>query len=335
MPRWKKTAIVFTLNILIITGMFFYSANKTLSKKPDLTSAQTEWLLKNGPDISFAPEKDYPPLVWEQYDELFGVSKDFLDLIQQNIDFHFNTVPGRPLNEILDVAQHKKEKIFLSSVTMTPERSQYLLFTRPYFSSPAIFIAANNHEATPNSIIENDNTVAVGNGFGVHEYLRSNYPKMKLIAVDNDYQVLQSIISKKANIGVLDLASLMYLMKKHDFSSIRKIGDVGFSYNFSFAVPKDMLEFRNILDDGIASIPTSTSNQILKKWGIDADGIERISGQLSAQVITEETSKPLVALFIIGIIILFIIFNYIMHLLLFNKEEQLLASRAKKVVPPQ
>lgn len=296
----------------------------------NLTDKQKKWLSENAWDISFAPEKDFPPMIWTNYSTLFGVSIDYFDRIQQELDVRFKVKEPQQLKDILTGTQLNGEKNIISSVTLTPERSEYLLFTQPYFSSKAIFISNKNNPSDGNAIIEHNLTVAVGKGYGAEEYLRNYYPEMKLVEVDNDFKVITSILNNQTDIGVIDIASLIYLIRENNFQNIRKIGDTGFQYDFAFAVPKDMPELRNILNQAILSIPQGFSKSILEKWKIDTYEIEKISDE-KAQTQTNGISNKFIIFTIIGTVILFVIVDYFMHIFLFKREEDLLHKREANI----
>jgi ABC-type amino acid transport substrate-binding protein len=253
-----------------------------------LNDKEEKWLFENSSNVYFAPEKDFPPMIWSRYDVLFGISNDYFDLMQQLIGTRFSVRAPRNLSEILNTVRATGESSIISSVTVTPQRLEFLIFTRPYFSSPAIFIANNNKTITGSDIEEHNYSVAVGNGFGVYDYLKDRYKSMKLVSFENDYQVIQAVLDKHTDFGVLDAASLTYILRENDLSGINKVGNTGFVYNFAFAVPKDMPELRNILDEAIQAIPQSFNRSVLEKWNVDNEGLKRLIGEANVAVVDDQ-----------------------------------------------
>lgn len=319
MKTQNKSLRLFAFLALIIFS--FTYTNVSYAKDTVLTDEKSAWLNAHAPEIYFAPEKDFPPLIWSQYGELFGLSKDYFDVIQQLIDTRFKTLEPRKLDEILHAVKNNGEKSIISSRAPTPERQEYLLFTRPYFSSPSIFISSTGKKLTGSQIEQKQLKVAVGNNFGVHEYLKERYPKMNIIPFDNDYQVITSVIDKRADIGAINAASLIYLIKENDFSGIKKVGDTGFISNFSFAVPKDMPELRNILDDAIEAIPHDFQKSVLEKWGIDSDEIKAIVSDDSKIIDNGYADKKYVTILVIIVGLLVLIIEYLIHKYVFKKSK--------------
>ena len=178
---------------------------------------------------------------------------------------------------------------------------------------------------TGSEIEKRNLTVAVGNLFGVHEYLRNRYIEMRLIPMDNDYQVIQAVRNHQADIGVTDVASLMYLINENNISDIYKIGDTGYIYNYSFAVPKSMPLLRNILDEAIESIPQSFQQSVLEKWDVDSSGIQRLIGDQFTQNSADVVDKKYVTILVIvvGLLIIFIDFLIQRYLLKRRDEEHM------------
>lgn len=320
MKLFRAYKIVYLLSIAIL--IFCSYSQKTHAKTSILTDEKNAWLNEHVSEIYFAPEKDFPPLIWSQYGELFGLSTDYFDVIQQLMDVRFAVHEPRNLDEILKAIKNGDEKSIVSSRAATPERMDYLLFTRPYFSSPSIFISDDKKELSGSEIEQKGYKVAVGNSFGIHEYLKERYPKMNLVPVDNDYQLIQAVLDDNVDIGAINAASLIYLIKENGFSGIRKIGDTGFVSHFSFAVPKDMPELRNILDDAIEAIPHDFQKSVLEKWDINSNQIQLLLNSEPSLVGNNTADKKYITILVLGVGLVIILIELLLHRYVFNKKEE-------------
>lgn len=310
--------------VLVVLGGYAIQAN---AKSLVLSDEQDKWLGENLSNISFAPEKDFPPMIWSKYDTLFGVSKDYFDLIQQLIDVRFQVREPRKLTEILESIKAGEQSI-VSSRTMTPERSEYLLFTRPYFSSPSIFVSQNKKTMTGAEIEQQGYTVSVANQFGAHEYLKNRYPEMKLVTFDNNYQVIQAVVDGRADIAAIDVTSLMYLVKENNFSGFRKIGDTGFIANFAFAVPKNLLLLRNILDNAVEVIPQSSKEAILEKWGVNSIDAQFLADEKAALAYENNAEEMYFTIFLVIALFLILFNEFILFRYISKREREKSASLA-------
>lgn len=292
------------------------------AKSSVLNDEQNKWLQENFSSISFAPESDFPPMIWSRYGDVLGVSKDYFDFIQQLIDVRFPVQKPRSLSEILEAIKVKGEISIISSRTITPERSEYLLFTRPYFSSPVIFISKNKKTLTGKEIEQKKYSVVVESQSGAYEYLENRYPEMKLVAVENSYKIIEAVSNQKADIGAINIASLAYLIKENNFSDIRKIGDTGFVVDFSFAVPKNLPELRNILDDAIEVIPESFKKLVLDKWNVNFDGTQQLVNEQAIVFNEEKITKTHLIFLVVATSLFIILVNFILDRYLLKQEEK-------------
>lgn len=315
----KLTRVLIMILIIVVFSGYATQAN---AGSLILTDEQNKWLDENSSSISFAPEQDFPPMIWSKYGVVSGISQDYFDYIQQLIDVRFPIREPRKLSEILGSVKTGGEKSIVSSRTMTPERSEYLLFTRPYFSSPSIFISKNKKTITGTEIEEKGYTVAVGNLFGTHEYLKNRYPKMKLEIFDNHYQAILAMMNDQVDIVAIDSASLMYLIKENNFSGIRKVGDTGFVAQFAFAVPKNLPLLRDILDNAIEVIPLSFKESVLEKWGVNSSDVQLLTNRQVFLTDVNNVGAKNITILVVGMSLLIIFIEFILHRYFFRRGEK-------------
>ncbi len=254
-----------------------------------LSTSEQAWMEEHSQNITFAPIGDYPPFLWSQYGVLFGISSDYVNYIQEKLSTEFKSKEPRTRKEILEALQ-SGEVSFASSLTETPERLQYLLFTRPYVSMPVIFVAKSGlKNRTSSEIIDKGLKVSVSGEYSIHAYLSERYPKMNLVPVDNNYKVLQNILTGVTEVGVINVASLAYLTDEHNLENLKKIGDTGFSIRLAFAIPKSIPELRDIFDKIIETMPPQTRDAILSRWITDTVTIDNLAG--SSGELTEARSN--------------------------------------------
>lgn len=258
--------VAFCVCALVVFCLVTPYAHAATVKPLALSEADRSWLNEHADQIYFAPEQDYPPFVWSEYGVIFGISHDYLDLLEQQLGTRFNEREPRSLHYILSATQSGEQNI-ISSLAYTPERSKYLIFTRPYIEAPAIFFTKSGKQnVDAGEIIDRKQKVAVGKGYGAEEYLRNRYADMVLVPFDNDYLVVNAVSSGVVDVGVSDVFSLSYLVKEEGFQNIKMMGETGFTYDLAFAVPASMTQLRNMLDDAIEALPERIVYELNKKW---------------------------------------------------------------------
>jgi ABC-type amino acid transport substrate-binding protein len=302
----KALNIVLFVFVVLSTPVFAHA-------QVELLPAEKAWLSEHASEVTFAPEKDYPPFIWEQYSTLFGISKDYLNYIQVELETSFREKEARSLQEILEAVRSGESSI-VSSVSATGDRSEYLIFTRPYFESPALFVGkSGTGNKSIAEIVTKKLRVGVGDGFGAHEYLQERYPQLIFVPRQNDFLVLEDLRNGKTDIAVIDAASMSYLTAEHEIRNLKKIGETGFVYSLAFAVPKSMPELRNSIDAVLGSMPKKVIEDIHSRWISDPATLSVLAGNSTALVTPPQSSSDAVTLILSATVMLLL--GFVLHYL--------------------
>lgn len=232
--------------------------------QPVIGAAQQAWLNEHGV-LRAAPERDYGPFVYVEDDgRVAGLSVEMLQLVQKRTGVELRWLSPLPLAQQLELAR-RREADLLTSLRPSPERSAFLLFTRPYVKVPAVLVVPE--PGPPRTLASlTGRPVAVGAGYGVEPFVRSQYPKVAWLAVSDDLQALRAVIEGRADAAVVDAASAAFVARRHRLNGLASAGEVGFDYELSFAVRSDWPELRAILDAGIVAVPESERAAVLRRW---------------------------------------------------------------------
>lgn len=157
-----------------------------------LTPAEKAWL-KAHPVIRLAPDPDFPPTEFFAVDGHYtGIASDYVALLQKRLGIHFQIVKLRDWAEVLKNARQKEIDV-LAATTKTPERADYLLFTKPYLELPGVIITRNNFDETLNLRRLNGKNIAIKAGYGARYYVVTNYPHVQVDVVPNIHTGLQKV----------------------------------------------------------------------------------------------------------------------------------------------
>lgn len=229
-----------------------------------ITAAQQAWLNEHGV-LRAAPERDYGPFVYVEDDgRVAGLSVEMLQLVQKRTGVELRWLPPQPLSRQLELAR-RREADLLTSLRPSPERSAFLLFTRPYVKVPAVLVVSAERPARTLAALTG-RPVAVGAGYGVEPFVRRQYPQVAWQAVSDDLQALRAVTEGRAEAAVVDAASAAFVARRHRLAGLVSAGEVGFDYELSFAVRSDWPELRTILDAGIVAVPEAERAAVLRRW---------------------------------------------------------------------
>ena len=104
-----------------------------------LTDEERAWLREH-PVIRVAQDPGWPPVEFaDERGEPSGMSNDYLNLIEQRLGIKFERVHNLSWQEAY--ARLKRWEIDMTtSVAVTPERTEFWAFTKPYMTIPIVIL---------------------------------------------------------------------------------------------------------------------------------------------------------------------------------------------------
>lgn len=222
-------------------------------------------------EARFGAEADYGPFVYAESDgRVSGLSVDMLDLIARHSALRVQTLPPRPLKELLEGVKQRQIDL-LSSLRPTPERSAYLLFSRPYVSVPAVLVLRRqdplrNRPASELWLALRGKSVAVGSGYAVEAFARASWPDIQWQGLPDDVHVLRRLQQGEQAAAVVDLASLAFIARQHGLVGLDAVSLVGFEYALSFGVSRERPDLLERIDAGMKAIPTAERRAVVERW---------------------------------------------------------------------
>jgi PAS domain S-box-containing protein len=268
MPKMKKfvliSAGVVTLCLAVAFMRISFGPKKTT--RDFLTSEERQWLKAHEGKITLAVERNYPPYSYVDSDgNIYGLSIDYIQLLEKKIGFKFNRRIINTLDEILQKARGGEVDI-VNAVTRTPNRLEYLFFTSPYISVESVIIVRHGQEKP--SIMETltGKKVSMGKGYGVSEYVSRENPEVIIDPVPDDFEALKRVSFNQSDAAILDLGSASYLIERHGITNLHLAGDAGFTYDLSIACRKDYPELFILMQKAVRHISEGEIARIKRKW---------------------------------------------------------------------
>jgi ABC-type amino acid transport substrate-binding protein len=224
--------------------------------------------------VRFAPEKDYGPFIFQdERGQLQGLSHDILQALLPLANLELINLPPRPLAEILTQAK-SGEVDLVSSLRATPERAQYMGFTKPYVAVPAVLIRRQDRPSQ--TLVQlSEARIAVGRGYAVEAFVREQYPRINWLPVNDDSTAMQMLARDEVDGVVADIASVIFIAKQRQQRDWRVEQRIGFDYQLSFAYPINQPEIGRRLDQALLSMPLAQREEISRRW-LNPEELEQI-----------------------------------------------------------
>jgi PAS domain S-box-containing protein len=258
---WLLLAAAICLSALFLT---VYHGRETAGSV-SLTPVEKAWLDAH-PVITLAPDPDFPPT--EFYDangRYTGIAADYVAMIQEKLGVRFRIVKPRSWTDALRKARQREVDV-LAAVTKTPERSGYLLFTRPYLEFPAVIVTRKNFKGPLDLQSLAGKKVAIKAGYAARYYVVTNYPRIQVDIVPDTLTGLGKVSDGTDDAMLENLFSTSYYMEKEAISNLRIAGEAEFVYRPAFGVRNDWPVLQGILDKGLAAVSPGEREVIYHKW---------------------------------------------------------------------
>lgn len=229
------------------------------------SNEEVAWI-KEHPVVRLAPDPDFPPIEFIDSDGKYqGIVAGYIKLLEERLPIKFEIVHLESWKEVLAQGKEKKIDMFGAAVP-TPERLQYMCFTKPYVVFPAVVLVKDSAEHFPVLSELSGKRVAVVSNYADHEYMVKAYPQIPLEVMPDISAGLRQVSFGKVDAMVLNLASESYYIEKDGISNLKVTEDTDFVFDMSFATRNDWPELISILEKTMAAISPAEKKAILNSW---------------------------------------------------------------------
>ncbi|MGG5290448.1 bifunctional diguanylate cyclase/phosphodiesterase [Pseudomonas shirazensis] len=247
---------------LLLLILFYWSAT---AGALTLTEDEQAWLSAH-PQLRLGVDASWPPFEFRDQEGLYqGLAADYINVIQERLGVTLKPTEPKTWSEVLELARNNQLDL-LPGVMSTPERQNYLSFTRPYLDFPIVIMA---HEGGPQPRTLKDLyglKIAVVENYAPHELLRTHHPDLNLVALPNVSSALQALATDEVDAVVGDLASSIWSLRELKLDGLYVSGETPYRYQLAMGVPRDNKQLVAILDKVIADMSSDEVNDIQQRW---------------------------------------------------------------------
>lgn len=154
----------------------------------------------------------------------------------------------------------------LGAAVPTPDRLEYMLFTKPFVEFPAVVLVQDSQQEFPKLHDLAGKRVAVVANYADHDYMKRVHPNIPLEVVPDISSGLRQVSFGKVDAMILNIASASYYIAKDGISNLKVTEDTDFIFDLSFATRNDWPELQSILSKGMATISAQERKVILDSW---------------------------------------------------------------------
>lgn len=230
-----------------------------------LTDEEKNWLFLHK-TIRVATDPDAPPIAFiDQNGDISGISGEYLKIISKKLNVDFQWIKNKTLSQGI-ISLKKGEADILSAVATTPERAEFLNFSDSYLEMVNVIFARSDNTAFGSLESLSGHTLSQVENFANTEYLKQNYPNIKLIKVKTVVEALHLLNDGKVDAYMGNIPTVASAIASENFVQIVVVGETLFRPKVSVATRKDLPLLASSIQKAMRSITDIEHTEISQKW---------------------------------------------------------------------
>lgn len=232
----------------------------------NLTTEEKAWLLEKTGEIRLSGDPAWEPI--EFFDEngnYSGLVADYMELIEKRLGINFKVVQTRSWGETLAKANTKEIDI-IPAAQPTPNRRNFMIWSRPYFHVNTTIIVRKEmeHQFTLEQMV--GMRIGVPKDYAVGLFVRESYPDLTIIDVETNKKGLTKVSFGELDAMITEIPNALYVIEKEKITNLRLAGDTGFVLNLGIGIRNDWPLFASVIEKTLADISDSEHKAIYAKW---------------------------------------------------------------------
>ena len=208
----------------------------------------------------------WPPFEQMERDGRYtGIASDYVSLLAQRLDTVMEPINGLTWTAVLEGVQTGTIDI-IPCIVRSPEREQYLLFTKPYLRFPSVIVTRQEGPFVNGLPDLPGRKVGIVKDYVTREWIQRDYPAIRLTPFGSVEEGLGALSEGRIVAFVDNLASISHAIKKMGLDGVRVAATTEYTFDLAFGVRRDWPELVPILEKGLASIGKDERARIHDRW---------------------------------------------------------------------
>jgi two-component system sensor histidine kinase EvgS len=235
-----------------------------------LTPQEQRWVDRHPRPKVVIDQALAPVSFFDAQGQFRGIAADLLQLVQSRTGLEFDVRPQASVTAMLEQVRTGRADV-VAALTPTPQREEWLSFTRPYMSASFVVVVPDGSDWLHSLDDLDGHRVAVPRGSVIADFMRARHPRVKLLEVENNVDDLAMISEGKVDAGIHLLSSANYLISRYypelriALALDREPGQ------FSLAVSQADPELLSILNKALLAIAPEDLSNITTRWSASVD----------------------------------------------------------------
>ena len=233
--------------------------------KCDKLSTRENEYLKKKKVIRMCVDPDWMPLEAIKNGKYVGIGSEYFSLFEKKFSLPIELVETKKWSESLAYAKERKCDI-VAMINKTRVREKFLNFTDPYLKVSVAMATKQDRPYISDLKQLKNKSVAIVNGYAFINFVKLNYPNLRIVEVKNMQEGLRRVIEGEIY-GYVDALPVLVRELQSKHANTLKILDVLKNrWEFSIGVRNDDKMLYNIMQKAANSVDDKMQLQILNKY---------------------------------------------------------------------
>ncbi len=256
--------------VLVLVLNFEYG----IAQQIELTTEEKQWIADH-PVIKAAGGTDFVPIQFVRNGEATGLSVDYLNLIAQKIGLSVEYINGFTWDQHIEKIYNKEIDI-ISSISQSPERSEYLKFSSPYMHLPFVFYGRTGSELIKSSNDLEGKRIGAIDGWSSTEDYKKNYPQLNLIEQENATAAILALSDGSIDVFMVPSAIANYIIRQNFITNLEIVGkrlppETKANDYLQLGIRNDWPILHGLIEKAQASLTSQEKQNLLNKWQVTSD----------------------------------------------------------------
>lgn len=254
-----------TLTLLSLICVVTFAACGSNTPSGDAGSSTTGETAAGGTALKVALDPTFPPFQSQTSDGQFeGFDIDLINAIAKAEGLTLD-MQGLPFDGIIPALQSGTVDLTISTMTITPERSQVVDFSRPYFKSgQAIAVREDNTDITSYEALSGKGIAVQIGTVGAEKANAVQGATVRTF--DNTPLALQELVNGNVDAVIGDAPVILYAIKNGSAPGVKVAGNLLTEEYYGIGAPKGSANLEKI-NAGLATlIENGKYKEIYQKW---------------------------------------------------------------------
>lgn len=258
--KYSRYIISLLLFIFLIDSQSFAE-----SKKIEFTEEEKEWI-KNHPVIEFGHEPMWLPFEIYKDGEYSGIIGDYVKILERETGIDFKPIPDITWEETIEGLK-SGEVDFTCCAGITPERQEYLNFTKPYISSPMVIVTRMDGDFVGGLRDLQGKIISLPENYYTGEVISRDYPNIKINYKKGIEEAIKAVSLGESEAFVGNLVVVSYYIEHRGYTNLKIAAPTDYNKaHIGLAARKDWPELISIAQKVFDNISYQEKDAILQKW---------------------------------------------------------------------